>query len=98
VRGLTQLRNSRTGKEERKRRLKMKRYVSNSLRTCSSSAVADSGHSRLQDLEMMNDEAVANLRSKMLQAAERDVEENEAGRPAVHKLRMLPQVVDLMQK
>ena len=46
----------------------------------------------------MNDEAVANLRSKMLQAAERDVEENEAGRPAVHKLRMLPQVVDLMQK
>ncbi|GAA6061535.1 hypothetical protein JCM10212_002742 [Sporobolomyces blumeae] len=51
-----------------------------------------------EDIEMMNDEAVATLRSKMLQAADRDIEENDNGRPAVHKLRMLPQVVDLMQK
>ncbi|GAA6005327.1 hypothetical protein JCM11491_002659 [Sporobolomyces phaffii] len=51
-----------------------------------------------EDLEMMNDEAVANLRSRMIVAAERDVEDNQDGKPAVHKLRMLPQVVDLMQK
>lgn len=52
----------------------------------------------MQDLEMMNDEAVATLRSKMILAAERDQEDNQDGKPAVHKLRMLPQVVDLMQK
>ncbi|GAA5920423.1 hypothetical protein JCM1841_003391 [Sporobolomyces salmonicolor] len=51
-----------------------------------------------EDLEMMNDEAVATLRASMLQAADRDGEENENGRPAIHKLRMLPQVVELMQK
>ncbi|GAA5977398.1 hypothetical protein JCM5350_002452 [Sporobolomyces pararoseus] len=51
-----------------------------------------------EDLEMMNDEAVATLRSKMILAAERDQEDNQDGKPAVHKLRMLPQVVDLMQK
>lgn len=46
----------------------------------------------------MNDEAVANLRSKMILAAERDVEDNQDGKPAIHKLKMLPRVVDLMQK
>ncbi|GAA5913226.1 transcription factor SPN1 [Sporobolomyces salmoneus] len=51
-----------------------------------------------EDIEMMNDEAVANLRSRMILAAERDVEDNQDGKPAVHKLRMLPQVIELMQK
>lgn len=51
-----------------------------------------------QDLELMNDEAVATLRVDMLTAADRDVEDNEQGRYAVHKLRMLPQVVQMMQK
>ncbi|GAA6009421.1 hypothetical protein JCM10207_003774 [Rhodosporidiobolus poonsookiae] len=51
-----------------------------------------------EDLEMLNDEAVAALRSEMMTAADRDTEENELGRPAVHKLRMLAKVVDLMQK
>ncbi|GJN94587.1 hypothetical protein Rhopal_007670-T1 [Rhodotorula paludigena] len=51
-----------------------------------------------EDLDMINDEAVAHLRREMLQAADRDVEENELGRPALHKLRLLPKVVDLMQK
>lgn len=46
----------------------------------------------------MNDEAVAKLRVDMLNAAERDIEENENGRFASHKLRMLPTVVDMMQK
>lgn len=47
---------------------------------------------------MMNDEAVATLRTEMLRAADDDVEENNLGRPALNKLRMLPKVVDLMQK
>jgi hypothetical protein len=47
---------------------------------------------------MMNDEAVATLRNKMMTAADRDTEENQMGRPAVHKLRLLPEVVELMQK
>ncbi|BGP21073.1 hypothetical protein JCM10213_007591 [Rhodosporidiobolus nylandii] len=51
-----------------------------------------------EDLEMLNDEAVATLRNQMFTAAERDIEENEMGRPAVHKLRLLPKVVELMQK
>lgn len=51
-----------------------------------------------QDLEMMNDEAVATLRSEMLKAADLDQDENDVGRPAVNKLRLLPRVVDLMQK
>ncbi|BGP44165.1 Transcription factor iws1 [Rhodotorula kratochvilovae] len=51
-----------------------------------------------EDLEMMNDEAVATLRSEMLRAAEEDIEENNVGRPALNKLRLLPKVVDLMQK
>lgn len=46
----------------------------------------------------MNDEAVATLRSEMLRAADEDVEENNLGRPALNKLRLLPKVVDLMQK
>ncbi|KAK4056122.1 Transcription factor iws1 [Microbotryomycetes sp. JL221] len=50
------------------------------------------------DLEMMNDEAVATLRRDMLDAADRDVEDNERGRYAVHKLRLLPRVVEMMQK
>ncbi|BGP36034.1 Transcription factor iws1 [Rhodotorula toruloides] len=51
-----------------------------------------------EDLEMMNDEAVATLRSEMLKAADLDQDENDVGRPAVNKLRLLPRVVDLMQK
>lgn len=46
----------------------------------------------------MNDEAVAKLRVDMFNAADRDIEENESGRFASHKLRMLPTVVDMMQK
>lgn len=34
----------------------------------------------------------------MLAAADKDVEENEAGRPAVFKLRMLPEMVGVFQK
>lgn len=51
-----------------------------------------------EDLEMLNDEAVASLRKDMLRAAEEDFEQNNLGRPAVYKLKMLPRVVELMQK
>ncbi|KPV72713.1 uncharacterized protein RHOBADRAFT_38826 [Rhodotorula graminis WP1] len=51
-----------------------------------------------EDLDLMNDEAVATLRSEMLRAADEDVDENNLGRPALNKLRLLPKVVDVMQK
>lgn len=60
---------------------------------------ADNFSPRVQDdLEMMNDEAIILLRTKMLTACDNDIEENEAGRFAIHKLRMLPEVVGLMRK
>lgn len=34
----------------------------------------------------------------MFHAADKDTDENREGRPAVFKLRMLPQVVEMMQK
>lgn len=46
----------------------------------------------------MNDEVIAKLREKMLHEADKDIEENETGKYAVHKLRMLPEVVEMMQK
>lgn len=46
----------------------------------------------------MNDEAVAKLRVDMLNAAAQDVEDNESGKYAVNKLRLLPSVVEMMQK
>lgn len=46
----------------------------------------------------MNDEAIINLRSEMYMAADADIEENEAGKFAYHKLKLLPEVVRLMQK
>ena len=46
----------------------------------------------------MNDEAVAGMRGEMINAAQNDADENEKGRPAVHKLRMLPLVIEMMQK
>ena len=46
----------------------------------------------------MNDDAVIKMRIEMMQAADQDIEENRAGRPAVYKMRMLPAVVEMMQK
>lgn len=50
------------------------------------------------DLEAMNDEAVVRLRNEMFSAADADINENEEGKYAIHKLRMLPTVVDMMQR
>lgn len=46
----------------------------------------------------MNDEAVVRLRNEMFSAADADINENEEGKYAIHKLRMLPTVVDMMQR
>ncbi|KAM0752594.1 hypothetical protein T439DRAFT_311266 [Meredithblackwellia eburnea MCA 4105] len=51
-----------------------------------------------EDLEALNDESIIRLRNDMYLAADADIEENEAGRFAYHKLRLLPQVVQVMQR
>jgi len=51
-----------------------------------------------EDLEMMADEEVARLRSKMLDAVDMDNQANEERRPATAKLMLLPLVKSTMQK
>lgn len=46
----------------------------------------------------MNDGDVAKLIKKMEEAAASDVTDSVLGKPAVHKLRLLPEVVAMMQK
>lgn len=52
----------------------------------------------LQDLGAMNDDAVIDLRDKMMDAAAEDGNLNDNGKPAVQKLKMLSRVVEMMQK
>ncbi|KNZ58093.1 hypothetical protein VP01_19g11 [Puccinia sorghi] len=51
-----------------------------------------------EDLEMMADEEVARLRSKMLDAVDMDNQANEERRPATAKLMLLPLVKSTLQK
>ncbi|CAO1620863.1 unnamed protein product [Parajaminaea phylloscopi] len=51
-----------------------------------------------EDLDPQADAEVAELRSAMMNAAEDDVMANEERKPALAKLRMLPRVVDGLQK
>ncbi|CAO1625855.1 unnamed protein product [Sympodiomycopsis kandeliae] len=51
-----------------------------------------------EDLDPQADAEVAELRSQMLNAADDDVIANEERKPALAKLRMLPRVVDGLQK
>jgi transcription factor SPN1 len=50
------------------------------------------------DLERMDDETVENLRLAMLEAAKCDTESIEAGQPATHKLAMVEEVRDLLNR
>lgn len=50
------------------------------------------------DLEQMQDEAISQLRDKMRQAAIEDVECATENKPAVNKIKMLPEVVNVLQK
>lgn len=49
-------------------------------------------------LDRFADEEVSRLRDAMIQVAEDDVVSNRARLPATAKLRMLPQVMDILQK
>lgn len=49
------------------------------------------------DIEMLQDDAIAKLRDEMRRAALEDVECIQQGMPAVNKVRMLPQVVRVLQ-
>ena len=51
-----------------------------------------------EDLDHQADAEVAELRSAMMNAADDDVLANEDRKPALAKLRMLPRVVDGLQK
>ncbi len=50
------------------------------------------------DIEMMQDERISNLREKMRNAAIADAESNREGQPATHKLQLLNEVKDVLQK
>lgn len=51
-----------------------------------------------QDLDLMNDQMVTKLRQDMETAANEDIDENERGSFAFHKLQMLDRVVETLQK
>ena len=51
-----------------------------------------------QDLDVLADEEVAALRREMVMAADDDEEANRLKKPAVAKLRLLPRVVQTLQK
>ncbi|RDL41462.1 putative SPN1 Protein is Spt6-interacting putative elongation factor [Venustampulla echinocandica] len=50
------------------------------------------------DLEEAFDEEIANLKIRMEQACEADNQARENGQPAIHKLKMLPEVVSLLNR
>lgn len=50
------------------------------------------------DLEQMQDDAIAALRDKMRLAAVEDAECIKAGKPALNKIRMLPEVTSILRK
>ncbi|KAK0508097.1 hypothetical protein JMJ35_009181 [Cladonia borealis] len=50
------------------------------------------------DLNAMADEEIANLRIRMAEAAQLDVDARQAHQPAMHKLRLLPEVTALLNR
>lgn len=50
------------------------------------------------DLEAMNDDLIDNMRRRMAAAAEGDIEARKAGQPAGRKLKMLQEVVSLLNR
>lgn len=51
-----------------------------------------------QDLEQMADAEVEEMRKRMTQAAQLDAINRREGKPAIHKLKMLPEVVSLLNR
>lgn len=50
------------------------------------------------DLDVLADEEVAQLRTQMVNAADEDEDANRLKKPATNKLRLLPKVVATLQK
>ncbi|KAK9383606.1 uncharacterized protein V2V93DRAFT_320098 [Kockiozyma suomiensis] len=50
------------------------------------------------DIEQMQDERIAQVRDQMREAAMKDAEAIKEGIPAMHKLKMLPEVRNILQK
>lgn len=50
------------------------------------------------DIEALQDESIAAMRDAMREAALQDVECIREGRPAINKVKMLPEVADMLQK
>ena len=50
------------------------------------------------DLDAMADEEVVLMRNRMVTAALNDIDSNRAGMPAVSKLKMLADAVEMLQK
>ncbi|KZF20636.1 putative transcriptional elongation factor Iws1 [Xylona heveae TC161] len=50
------------------------------------------------DLEAMADAEIEDVRRRMAEAAKADTDARDAGRPAMHKLKMLPEVVALLNR
>lgn len=46
----------------------------------------------------MNDDVVIDLRKRMIDAALADTKANDEGRPAIEKVKLLSEVVEMMQK
>lgn len=55
-------------------------------------------HSVVQDLDLLADDEVSALRNEMITAAESDEASNAAKKPGTAKLKLLPQVVNTLQK
>lgn len=52
----------------------------------------------MQDLEELLDEEIAQLKVRMEEACRDDNDAREQGKPAIHKLKMLPEVVSLLNR
>lgn len=54
--------------------------------------------SRMKDLDQLADEEVERLKNDMIAAADADQDANENKKPATEKLKLLPKVVNTLQK
>lgn len=80
--------------EEERRRQELDRKMDEALKGPKKKKRRKNDH----DLERMDDEAVENLRLAMLEAAKCDTEAIENGQPATHKLAMVDQVRDMLNR
>ncbi|KAF8544456.1 hypothetical protein BDD12DRAFT_508656 [Trichophaea hybrida] len=80
--------------EEEKRRRELDKKMDDALKGPKKKKRRKNDH----DLERMDDETVENLRLKMLEAAKCDTEAIDNGQPATHKLAMVDEVRDTLNR